>query len=677
MKRQISELNDDISESTGEKKRLKVDGGYHAASKVHNYMLNDPILDWLDFKSKYSQNYNEDSSSHGIFNRTRQSKKNKKSKNLEERSERSEKSEKFENITKYKKFEDYITEKGREFETSVVELLKTKLEILSDKNSKRKKTCKFDFVTIARNKEDIASQSKYQETILEMEKQVAIIYQGVLHGNNDFRAYGSPDLLIRSDIVSELFDTPIDKIEHKSNNKFYYIVVDIKFCTLKLKVDGKFICNSGRTPAFKGQIMIYNELLGIAQGYTPEYCYILGRGWKYSQKGINYECLRCDERLGAIDCYGKDSFYRDKIKKALEWLDNVKGCGNYWHTNPPSVPELYPNMCNKYDNNNRTKKVIASEIDEITQLWYAGVKHREKAHAHGIYKLTDPNLTTEILGFPNGTKRTMIIDKMLKFNQGIIGKDRLVIPRYIDENPFDWQKPAKVEFFIDFEFFSSIFDSFEHIPNMGGPTTEYSEDIKDIVFMVGLGVSIRSLNKVTWDYYNFRVPKLDNQYEFEIFDQMFNKMHDISKKYRTRLENNNVYHWGSIERTILNKVSEKYSDKHDWPDLCLVDFNKIVQEEPILIKGVYGFGLKAFGKGLIKHKLINTDDWDSDLGDGLDVMIQAFSIYECPDTDHEEIVNKIIKYNHIDVKMIMKILNYLRNNHVRNNELRFEIVFDL
>ena len=56
-------------------------------------------------------------------------------------------------------------------------------------------------------------------------------------------------------------------------------------------------------PANKAQVMIYNKLLGIAQGYEPRYCYILGRGWKYTKRNENFECSRFNERLGSIDIF--------------------------------------------------------------------------------------------------------------------------------------------------------------------------------------------------------------------------------------------------------------------------------------------------------------------------------------------------------------------------------------
>jgi hypothetical protein len=266
------------------------------------------------------------------------------------------------------------------------------------------------------------------------------------------------------------------------------------------------------------------------------------------------------------------------------------------------------------------------------------------------------------MGFPQGTNRTKIIDKMLKFNQGLIHQDRLVIPKYIDNNPYDWQTDVRVEFFLDFESFSNIFDDFSVLPNVGGPSTDADE--MSMVFMAGLGVSIKTPDgKTKWEYYNFRVPELTNEHEYEIFNQLYKKVEEMCVEHNIKIENAKIYHWGNIEQTIVSKLYSKYEDKHEWENLCLIDFCKIFQDEAILIKGVYGFGLKAVGKGLINHGLINIPSWEDSVGDGLDAMVQAYAIYNNPEQNHENTINNLIKYNHTDVRMIEKIINYLRKNH--------------
>ncbi len=184
--------------------------------------------------------------------------------------------------------------------------------------------------------------------------------------------------------------------------------------------------------------------------------------------------------------------------------------------------------------------------------------------------------------------------------------------------------------------------------------------------MIGLGVSIRIDGKVRWEYYNFRVPNLDEDCEYQLFNKMYKKIEEISTLYDIDVENANIYHWGSIEQNIIDNIYKKYEIINDWKTLNLVDFHKIFQDDGILIKDVYGFGLKEISNGLIKHGLIDHDGWDSNVTNGLDAMIQAYNYYKDTngDTNYDtEIMNNIVKYNETDVRLIEKIINYLRLNH--------------
>jgi hypothetical protein len=566
-------------------------------------MLNDPILDWLKFK-----NGSVAGSGSGCGSGSGSGKSD---------------------------FLNFILSQGRKFEDSVMIYIKQFLDVKG-----------ISFAQISHGVSDIYSMEKYKETINAINNQVGVIYQGVLHGNDKFKSFGCPDLLIRSDVVNLLFDKQIEDV----GGKFNYVVIDIKFSNLCLKSDGKFLLNNGRFPANKAQVMIYNELLGIVQGCAPAYCYILGRGWKYTQRGVTYQCSRFNERLGVIDVYGKDSFYKDKIYKAFEWLNSIKVCGYKWEVNPPSVSNLYPNMCNEYNNNfGPQKKKIASEIDEITQLWYCGVKQRNLAHSKGIFKLSDPRLTTEAMGLLQGSERTKLIDSMLKFRQGVIGNGEAVIPKYVNDW-YDWHKKMEVEFYLDFEVFTNVFDDFSSIP------TSKNESI---VFMTGIGV----LTEDKWDYYNFRINELTDSAEYDMFNMVYNKIKEICECYKIDVGNAKIFHWGNIEQSIIDGLYIKYEHKHNWEDLLLIDFCKVFQEESILVRGVYDFSIKSIGKGLISHGLIKLPSWDNNMCDGLSAMIQAYDIYKHPEKDHREILNNLVNYNHTDVMMIEKIINYLRKNH--------------
>lgn len=598
---------------------------WNSASSVQNYMLNDPILDWLKLHKKPSI----DKNSKGFFN--------------------------------------FLMRKGNEFEDAVVEYIRNKFD---DK----------DFIQISEGVEDIISVSKYRETVECMKKGIPIIYQGVLH-NAKNKTYGCPDFIVRSDYLNELVLTRV--IDDKSayvrapgiDQPYHYRIVDIKFCTLKLRADGEHLLNSGRNPCIKAQLLIYNTALGEVQGYTPPTCYVLGRGWNYTSKGEKYSGNRCDDKLGKIDVDGIDISYHSKIKDALAWRDRLKVEGSTWNVLPePSVEELYPNMCNQYDAPyGKVKKELADQLDEITLLWMCGVKNRESCAQHGVTRWTDERCTVETLGM-TGDIKAPTLERMLDFNHGKVAPNEdpeaKVVPRFINNNWYNWRgqnmngggrsdPTVNLEFFIDFENTTNILDDMQSLPAIGG---------SNIIFMVGLGYMTPDTKQ--WKYHCFVAPSLSQKGEFDMFKRFHTIVDAICRKYKC--PDPNFYHWGHAETTLYNNMLDRQSRRgaQGWNPPKFCDFLRVMKDEIILVKGVLNFSLKSIGKGLHSHGLIDLT-WDSgDCESGLDAMVKAGECYRKAKSRGSNVLaddtmQKIIKYNEVDCKMIYEIITYLRNNHSR------------
>lgn len=617
-------------------KRLKLNSGnyvtkidnqtWNSASSVQNYMLKDPILDWFKWSKPVRGSSNDT------------------------------------------KFVNFLMSQGNKFEQYVMSYISTKF---GPQN----------IVKVSDNYEDIISVAKYLETIQLMKQGVPLIYQGVLH-NPTNQTYGSPDILIRSDYINDLVSCPVistrdmTKKASKLQTAFHYRVVDIKFTTLRLRADGIHLLNSGRSPCNKAQVMIYNTALGLAQGYLPRQCYILGRGYTYTSKGRLFSSKKCDSKLGAIDVTGIDIDYNKRISKALTWVSDVKTNGKKWSVYPsPTVKELYPNMCNTYDfPYHEEKKEIASKLSEITELWQCGVKNRESCLAYGISSWKDTRCTVDTLNF-TGEKRSPIVEKMLEFNQGKIHPHCKVIPQYIQNNWLNWRSQNMkgggpddnshcLEFFLDFENATNILDTMENIPRIGA---------NNIVFMIGLGYI--DPNTGIWKYHNFTARKLDLESEYEIFNKMHKVVNKLKVKYNT--PDPNFYHWGHVENSLYDKVFENHAHARDishWIKPTFLDFLKVFKDEIILVKGVLNFGLKNIAAGMSKHDLIDLK-WENDgCSDGLSAMIQAGDCYKQIEKSNICVVDipdmqSIIRYNEIDCKMIREIMHYLRINHSKSKPM--------
>lgn len=651
MKRKFNDNDDDDEQVYKISKRIKIDDKINinewvSASSIHNYMLDDPILDWIKYSDKYRYEINNENFEDSFFK--------------------------------------CIMEKGNKFEEAVIKYFK--------------KTPNFskNFKQISYCQEDICERKKFQETINAMKDGIPYIYQGVIHDNEN-NTFGSPDLIVRSDYINKLVPNTINNEDifisaPNIDLNYHYRIIDIKYCLLHLCSDGEYLLNSGRMRANKGQIMLYNNIIGKIQGYTPSECYVLGRGWEFTKNKDTFSSDLCDNALGKINIIGKDKIFLEKINRAIKWVKEVKKNGNKWNIYPsPDRWELYPNMCNKYDMPyGCIKKKIAKELNEITQICHIGFKNRQNAHNNGIYSWKDLDITSETLGM-NGEKISVLVEKILDFNNGKIGKHELVIPKIIENNIFNWKREKInseknrpiLEFYLDFEIINNIFDNMKQIPKIGSNSW---------VFMIGLTAVINTENtdnpgdteneddKNYVKYYNFTAKELNRKGEYEIFNNMHILIKDLCNKYNIDIGNVNLYHWGHIEKNVYENILLKYNKPRHWDIGIFCDMLKLFKSEGILVKDVLTFGLKDIGKGLLKHNLITNKmcHWDDEVSNGLDAMIKAEKCYNDNNNDDNNNDNadnnilsnidiqNIIKYNEIDCQMVYEIVNYLRNNHTKN-----------
>jgi hypothetical protein len=489
---------------------------------------------------------------------------------------------------------DFMSEQYENFKKDTIAAIRAKVtsmsEVISDYTSMR-------------------NSSLYEATLNLIENNAEIIYNGVLHGNDTFKFYGRPDFIIRRDVFNVMFN---------QEQEAEYVIVDLNFGTLNF--GAKSIKNTGRMIAHKAKTTVHRKLLEIVLNKTSN-SYLLDK--KFT--------------IGLVD-----DDLTEEIDKGYNWIMDLKQNGHLWDLKmtPLPRPELYPNMCARYDCY-ESKKEIASLISEITQLWNVGTKQRNLCHSKGIYTITDPRLNTKVMGFSD-TKRSETIQKMIELNRDLIVP---YVPKKLSKS-YDFTVPKKVEFFIDFETFTSV------LGNLG----------REMVFMIGLGIVVHhssslccTTNSVPkWEYYNFRMNSIAGIEEKRIFMEMHLKIDEILKKYGVKYEDANFYHWGHIEKSIYEKIILFYNLRK----MNFVDFNNVFKEEPIIIREVYDFGLKSIGKALVKERLIKCDAWDNDMTNGFDAMIEAYKLYST-NSGPESFAN-IVKYNEIDCRMTYEVVNFAR-----------------
>ena len=537
---------------------------------------------------------------------------------------------------------------GNRFEYDVMKYLKTKY-----KNDVRR---------VANNLNDL-TPIMAKKTLEYMKLGIPIIDQAVLY-NRLNRTCGVADILVRSDWLNKLFDKKVlDEDEEKLkapllDGNYHYRVIDIKWTTLYLCADGNLVRNNYRFPSYKSQLAIYNAAVGVLQGYTSSKAYLLTKSYKYKCKGIDYEGYNCFERLGEVDFDGFDKDYLDRTYKGISWIRNVRYNGKKWKCLPPSIPELYPNMSNQYDSPyHEVKKDLANKIDELTQIWMVGPKNRFLAHSKNIFKWSDKNCNSNVLGL-NG-KRGLIVDKILEINNNSTNK---LLPLKIKNNDFNWQEKDKLDFYVDFEVLNKCFLNKKN--NLSN-----SKEISGLIFMIGIGYEENS----KWIYKNFLINNTSLEEETKCVDLFILYIEEIVKnhmiKYKIKDRNlcyPKLYHWSHAEKSFLRGANKRnYNKWNNWINnrVQWIDYCKIFQNEPITIKGVKNFKLKDIAHKMYEYKMINSC-WDdnSDINSGLSAMMSAIEYYKNNSTD-KETINQIIKYNEIDCKTVYEIVNYIRDNN--------------
>ena len=609
-----------------------------SAGRTRNWMLGDPLIDWLRLYGK-DRDYIP--------------------------------KQELDSYVEELDFLKFIFERGQEFETGILRLLEQKYEV----------------ATIARDYREIASLSKAEETLAVMQRGVPVIYQGVLWDAQNLN-YGSPDFLVLSDILHELFPNAISEVEASiaapdlGDGGWHYRVVDTKFATLHFNAAGTQLDNNGSRPAYKAQLYIYNRMLGRLQGYLPPESYLLGRGW---QQGTGRDAPRSAsalERLGPVPQDGSVANrvpIADEVERAAAWIRRLRAEGRQWQLLPtPSVPELYPNMSGSDDGETMmdigpgewepgdgsdesdehwvgVKRWLADELKELTRLWQVGVGRRKQAHETGVYRWDDPLVTPGLVGV-SGPRTKPTLQQILEVNTS---DGPLVLPHRIEKTREEWHTTLGVEFFVDFEFCSDLNDDFSRLPEKGG---------QPLIFMIGCG----HVENDQWQFWAFTTDRLTEDEEIRIIREWVDHMRTV----QTRLDPDNpqprIFHWSNAEVTQLERAYNSARDRHgnraDWPELGWYDFlAKVMRYEPVTVRCALGFGLKEVGKAMRRHKLIETDWADSPV-DGLGAMVGAWrcdaearekgiSMVELP------LMQEIAAYNEVDCRVMMEIISYLRGNH--------------
>jgi len=389
--------------------------------------------------------------------------------------------------------------------------------------------------------------------------------------------------------------------------------------------------NDTHVKPFKCQIYLYTLALGKLQGYIPPCGYILGRGWSLTRQ-VNKKKIKTKvndpfDKLGTIDYEGRDEYYKTLANDAINWYRQIKTTDEKLSHDPPSMPELYPNLCNTYDGKyHKIKQQIAEKYNDITSVWKCGPEQRNNAFAKGICKWSDPKCTAELMKV-NGEYTRNRINSILNFNRS--KTKELITPKKINMNEL---KNTNI-IYVDFETINDILLS----------STVCNSDLEEYIFMIGVG----HIKNGNWIYKNFTTHNISKEEEFRIMNEFIQYIDEIKES-----NNYKLIHWSGAEPSMYNKACNRHKIDRtlEWFDLL-----KMVEKKNILIKGVLKFGLKKVAKKLNEYGLIKTI-WSNDILNGNDAMFTAWKLYLKKEPITNPIFKQIIDYNEIDVKVMYEIV---------------------
>jgi len=525
-----------------------------SATELRNYFMNDPILDWFKYHGE-KNGYEKD---------------------------------KYENS-----YSVFCMNRGIEFENVVMNDIKKLNFSIIDIKEKYQNFC----------------PDGVKDTIECMKNGVDIIYQGFL-ADDTLDIYGIPDLLVRSDILSQIFQNTPEIIEPTNKEfKWSYFVVDIKFSTLSIGQKNN-ILNGGSMRAYKAQLFIYNQILDNLF-YVEEDRFKQSKAFLLSRRIIiKKDILNGTKILGEIDF--NEEKYGEQVENALEWIRLVRQNENV---------KVKPNMKNRNDYPwHNAKKLLSEKQKDLTRIWNVSSKIRDK-----IEKGKEVNKCFRC------ESKSKIVESMIKVDSD--GE--------MDEgNEYEISLFGdKMNFYVDFEYINGCDFSFDH-------------NTKTYIYMIGVGYYDKK-----WVYKVFMPEYLNDREEKRMIYDWINYMKNISKN------NYQIIHWTHAERSLYKKKREEMKLR---VDLNWIDLQPYVRDSGIVFVGMTNYGLKTVAKSMKSMGLIETD-WDDNITDGLGAnMIVINGMKDKCKVREMRNMDIVIRYNEVDCRVMFEILGYLSNRLKKN-----------
>jgi hypothetical protein len=584
-----------------------------AATATRAFLLQDPILDWLDLHGR-SQGHLPDHEQPGFDPRT--------------------------------DFLRFVADRATAFRERVVDHLRSLAEVR----------------TICTGPQDARRRDAVERSFDAMRAGVEILDRPALW-DAESRTYGIPDLLVRADVVPRLFPTAIPPAEAAIpapdlGLDTHYRAVGVEYATLELLKDGSLAASMLGDAA---RVWIHNRALGRLQGHRPSTAHLLGRSWEQDGMGANHAMSRLAPVPDAATFGRARTPLADRIADAFAWLRRLRAAGATWCAVPiPTVPELHPNISNRRDQPwHRAKAAIADRIAELTRVAGVSAERRDRALTRGIFRSDDQRATAaSMFARPGDTAGR--VDAILRANRSP-ADGRIVFPNRVTDRQDLWRIPAPAEFHVGFESVGDLDDDFSTFPERGG---------RPLIFVVGCGWRTDPREPSTWTFRRYAVDRLTAADEGRILDAWFADMAATAAGQGVTLRDARVFHWSPADGPGLDGAFNAAAVRHGqrWPDPPQwIDLRKSVfMAQPVTVRGAHDFGLTAIAKAMHAAGRISTSR-DAGPTDGLGAMVGAWWCEaeagrrggSMRDLD---LMREIAAHREVDCRVMTEILAWLRAN---------------
>ena len=337
-----------------------------------------------------------------------------------------------------------------------------------------------------------------------------------------------------------------------------YMLINISYSTINFKIDKKECLNEGILLYKKCTLYAFQKALEKILEYKPM-SFIMGKEYYYKKTRLPKE-----EYISQVNITDK---IIKKVEESYRWIILLKN--NYMEMNiypSPTNYELYPNMNYNESNWENEKYKLAERIKEITLVWNIGYDERCILLKKDIKCWDDPKLLNKL----KDNKQKKIQERIIHMNQQ---EDILLYPRKTISTDFKEVLITKdTDIIFDVESFLSFDDN-----------NDFFNDNKVSSPILAILGFIHNRN-----FYDYTISNYTRKSEEKIIKDFSNHLFKINRKYNNKI---NIYHWGHAEYNYFNYIRKNYPHIK-FPEYKLINILDYFRMEPIIVQGIFKFGLK-------------------------------------------------------------------------------------